>query len=346
MKVFLASVVVLALFAPPASAQANLKAPEESPPASVRQTIGLTEVTVTYHRPAVAGRTIWGKLVPYGEVWRAGANENTVITFSSDVKVGGKPLKAGTYGLHAIPTPKDWTIIFSTVHTAWGSYSYDAKEDALRVTVTPRALPAHEERMSFRFDEPSTTKATLVLAWEKLAVPIAIEVDTPKVVMASMRAELRGLARFSWDGWNQAAAYWVKNGGNLDEALKMADKSIEMRPTYPNHITRAQILAKRGKVADAKVAREKALTLASEADINLAGYQLIGEKKVDDAIALFRANVQKYPSSWNAHDSLAEALAIKGDKIGAIDAYSKALGMVKDPTQKKRIEKTLTELKK
>lgn len=331
-----------------ASATANaqqLKTPEESPHARVMQTVGITEITVDYHRPAVNGRKVWGELVPYNEPWRAGANENTTITFSTDVKVGGKPLKAGTYGLHMLPTPKQWTVMFSTVTTAWGSFSYDQKEDALRIQVTPTALAAHEERMVFKFDNPQMAKTTLTMAWEKLAVPIAIEIDTPKEVMANMRRELRGGIGFTWQGHNQAANYWLKNGGNLDEALKHSDRSVGIAATYGNLMVRAQILEKKGNAAGAKEARAKALTFANENDLNLAGYQLLGAKKVDEAIAQFQAVVQKYPDSWNARDSLAEALAVKGDKAGAIASYEKALAMVKDEVNKKRIKNTIAKLK-
>jgi hypothetical protein len=336
-----------AVLATTATARAQrLATPEASPAARVQQTIGLTEIAVSYHRPAVGGRVVWGQLVPYGEVWRAGANENTTVSFSSDVKVGGKPLRAGTYGLHAIPTAKDWTIIFNTVTTAWGSYSYDQKEDALRITVTPRPLPALEERLAYRFDEPTDTKVTLTLAWEKLGVPIAIEVDTPKVVMANMRGELRGVAQFNGESWAQAAAYWVRNKGPLDEALKMVDRSIQGGATYGNLMVRAEILEKQGNAAGAKEARAKAQPLATERDLNMVGYGLIRDKKLDEAIAMFRSIVQKYPQSWNAQDSLGEALVLKGDKAGAIAAYEKALSMVSDPEQKKRITQEIAKLKK
>src|SRR5262249_22700797 len=159
-----------------------------------------------------------------------------------------------------------------------------------------------------------------------------------KVVMANMRRELRGLPGFSWEGWSDAAAYWAQNGGPLDEALKMVDKSIQMRPQFANLMTRAQILDKLNKPNDAKDARTKAMTIASEGDLNVYGYRLMNEKKVDEAIAMFKSIVDKYPESWNARDSLGEALASKGDKTGAIASYEKALAMVKDPVQKKRIE--------
>lgn len=310
------------------------------------QTIGLTEIEVVYHRPAVAGRPVWGGLVPYGQVWRAGANTNTTVRFSTDVSIAGKPLRAGTYGLHAIPTQKDWTLIFSTMSVAWGSYTYDAKEDALRVTVTPRASTTAEERLSYRFDNPTMTSTTLVLAWDKLQVPVAITADTPRLVMANMRRELRGPANFSWEGWNDAAGYWLRNGGNLDEALKLSDRSTSQIPNYANLTTRAAILEKKGQAAAAKEARDRGLAVATEADLNQHGYALVADKKLDEAIAVFRLSAQRFAGSWNAHDSLGEALATKGDKAGAIEAYGRALGLVKDAANKKRIEATLDKLKK
>jgi DUF2911 family protein len=343
MKAFLATLVLFV--SATAHAQVSLKLPEASPAATVAQTVGLTEITVVYHRPAVGGREVWGKLVPYGEPWRAGANENTTVKFSSDVKIGGKPLPAGTYGLHMIPTAKDWTIAFSKMSAAWGSFTYDQKEDALRVTVTPRSNAASEERLSYRFDDPSETKTTLVLTWEKLSVPIAIEVDTPKVVMASIRQQLRSLPGFSWQGPVQAANYWLKNGGPLDEALKLVDRSIQMNENYQNLSVRAAILEKQGNAKGAADLRAKAQTLATETDLNQAGYQLMAAKKMDEAIKVFQTNVDHHPDSWNAQDSLGEALAAKGDKPGAIAAYTKARALVKDAVQQKRIDATLARLK-
>jgi hypothetical protein len=343
MKAFLTLAILFT--AATAHAQVALKMPEASPAATVTQTIGLTEVTVVYHRPAVAGRPVWGQLVPYGEPWRVGANENTTVTFSSDVKIGGKPLRAGTYGLHMIPTAKDWTVAFSTMAAAWGSFTYDQKEDALRVTVTPRPSATSEERLLYRFDEPTDTKATLVLAWEKLAVPVVIEVETPKIVMASIKQQLRGPAGFTEAGYTQAANYWLRNGGPLDEALKLADRSIQMRPTYPGMMVRAAILDKQGNAKGATEQRAKAQALATEADLNQAGYRLVADKKLDEAIKLFQSITERFPESWNAQDSLGEALASKGDKAGAIAAYTKAAALVKDPVQKKRIDATLAKLK-
>jgi hypothetical protein len=344
MRSFLATLVLFA--AGTAHAQVQLKTPEQSPAATVSQTVGLTEITVVYHRPAVAGRPIWGKLVPYGEPWRVGANENTTIAFSTDVKVGGKPLKAGTYGLHALPTAKDWTIMFSNMSVAWGSFTYDQKEDAARITVTPRATTASVERLVYRFDDPTETKTTLVLAWEKLEVPITIEVETPKIVMANIRGQLRGTAGFSWEGYVQAANYWVKNGGPLDEALKLVDRSIQMNENYQNLTVKAAIVEKQGNAKSATELRAKAQGLATEADLGQAGFQLLrGDKKVDEALKVFQATIARFPESVLAHAGLGESLAAKGDKPGAIAAYTKALSLSKDPAQQKRIEGRIAKLK-
>jgi len=268
------------------------------------------------------------------------------VAFSSPVKVGGKTLPAGTYGMHMIPTAKDWTVILNKVSDGWGSYAYDAKEDALRFTVAPQPAEAFEERLSYRFDDASEASTTLALRWEKLKLPIKIDVDTPAVVMSSMRGQLRGVAQFTWQAWAQAATYWAQHGGNLDEALKMADRSIGMQTTFQNLRAKALVVEKKGDAKAANELRAKSMALASEADLNQFGYGLIAQKKVEEAISIFQKNVQAHPDSWNVHDSLGEALALKGDKKAAADSYAKALTLVKDETNKKRIEQTLTRLKK
>lgn len=321
-----------------------LTLPQASPRASVTQTVGLTEMTITYHRPAVNARKIWGELVPYDEVWRAGANENTTISFTTPVKIGGKTLPAGTYGLHMIPAQGEWTVIFSTVSSAWGSFTYDAKEDAARVTARPE--PAEpRERLSFEFDEPTGDSVEVALRWEKLRVAFPVEVDTKSVVVESLRRELRGLPRFSWQGWNQAAAYCLQNDVNLEEALAWADRSISMNENFANLRTKAALLEKNGDTRTAGELRARSMKVATEADINTFGYQLLGQKKMDEAIEMFKKNVKDHPQSWNVYDSLGEAYAAKGDKKLAIENYSKALSMTRDETQKKRIEAVLKGLK-
>jgi tetratricopeptide (TPR) repeat protein len=324
----------------------TLTMPDASPAAAVSQTVGLTNVTISYHRPAVNKREIWGKLVPYKEVWRAGANMNTTIAFSTPVTVGGKSLPAGTYGLHMIPTEKDWTIILSANFSNWGSFSYDEKQDVLRFAATPRPAP-FEERLEYRFEDLSENSATAVLQWEKLEVPFQIQVDTKAVTFESLKTELYGLAQFFWQPWNQAAQWCVRNDYQLDQGLAWADKSIGLQKNFQNLRTKAAILEKKGDTKSAEELRAQAMKLATENDINLYGYQLMGQGKTDEAIALFRKNIKDHPDSWNTYDSLGEALEKKGDKKGAIENYSKALSMLSstDTANKKRITDILAKLK-
>ncbi len=321
-----------------------LTMPDASPAASVSQTIGLTNITISYHRPAVNKREIWGKLVPYDAVWRAGANMNTTITFSTPVTVGGKPLPAGTYGLHMIPTSSDWTIIFSANSNNWGSFSYDEKQDVLRFKATPR--PADfEERLEYQFENVGDNSVNAVLHWEKLEVPFTIDVDTKAVTFASLKNELYGLNQFFWQSWNGAAQWCLRNDYQLDQGLAWADKSIALAPTFQNLRTKAAFLDKKGDTKTADELRARSMKLATEVDINAVGYQLLQAGKTDEAIAMFRKNVKDHPDSWNTYDSLGEALAAKGDKKAAIADYSKALSMAPDDANRKRITDILTKLK-
>ncbi len=347
MKIRLLALALASVCASAGTAVAQLPPltlPDASPAATVSQVVGLTDITIDYHRPAVNKRKIWGDLVPYGQVWRAGANINTTIAFSSPVTVGGRKLPAGTYGLHMLPTEKDWSVMLSSTSTAWGSFSYDEKEDVVRFSVTPR--PADfEERLEYRFENPTDDSVDVVLQWEKLAVSFPISVDTNAVVMESLQKQLRGLPRFGWQAWNQAAQWALQHDTDLGQALQWADRSVTAQATFANLRTKAAILEKQGDAKAADELRARAMSIATEADINQYGYQLLGQKKTDEAIAVFRKNVKEHPGSWNAYDSLAEALAAKGDSKAAIENYTKAMSMTTDPTQKKRIQDILAKMK-
>jgi hypothetical protein len=341
-RIALVAALVTAV-ASPGLAQVQLTVPQPSPAASVSQRVGITDITVTYHRPAVNNRAVWGTLVPHDQVWRAGANENTVITFSTEVSVGGHVLPAGSYGLHMIPTAADWTVIFNKESHAWGSFFYDQKEDAARVTVTPRAS-GFEERLSYTLDEPTDRSVVATLHWEKLAVPVRIEVSTPAVVAASLRTQLRGPAGFTWQGFAQAAAWCARNEVNLDEAQAWADRAIVLNENFQTLRARALVAEKKGDAQMAEQLRGKSLTVATEADMNGYGYTLLQAGKKDEAIAVFRQNVAKYPSSWNVYDSLGEALAQAGETAEAVSNYQKARSMVRDDTNQKRIDGILSGL--
>src|SRR3954466_3966095 len=165
--------ILLAVLALGASLRADLNLPDVSQLAVTKQRLGLTDIKITYHRPLVNGRKIWGGVVPLGEVWRAGANENTVIDVSDPITVEGQALPAGTYGLHMIPTADSWTIIFSKMAQAWGSYTYNQSEDALRVTVKP--LPNEmDEALEYEFEDLKPDSVVITMKWEKLAVPFHV----------------------------------------------------------------------------------------------------------------------------------------------------------------------------
>src|SRR5450631_810181 len=179
---FLAFVPVFLAFVPVAQAQVPLALPDGSPKASVGQTVGLSDFEVTYHRPAVNKRKVWGGLVPYGETWRAGANQNTTLSAPTPFTFGGKAVPAGTYGVHMLPSEGDWTVILSAQAKAWGSFSYDAKEDVVRVAVKPEAAE-FVERLSYTFDEPANDTTAMALRWEKLRIAVPITVDTKAVTL-------------------------------------------------------------------------------------------------------------------------------------------------------------------
>ncbi|MFQ5708137.1 MAG: DUF2911 domain-containing protein [bacterium] len=335
-------------------AQQRLDLPRVSPHAVVTQRIGLTDVTIDYHRPGVKGREIWGKLVPYGLVpgtpfgsgnpypWRAGANENTTITFTDDVTIEGQKLAAGIYGLFLIPTESDWTIIFSNNHSAWGSFFYDEKQDALRVTVTPQKAP-HEEWLRYGFDDLTDHSAVAYLRWEQLKVPFKIEVDTHTVVLNSMRNQLTSLPAFSWQGWYQAANYCLRNDINYEEALTWIDRSIGQEKNFNNLQVKSRLLAKIDKAQEADQTMKMAVEIADESQLNRYGHRLLGQDKIKEAIDIFKLNVKRNPDSWNAYDSLAEGYQKDGNTKLAIKNFKKALGKAPE-NQKARIQKILSEL--
>lgn len=260
--------VLTVLVAAPLLAQ--FEGPQPSPKSSVMQRVGITDITITYSRPGVKGRTVWGDLVPYDKVWRTGANAATKIELSRDVKVNGSDLKAGTYSIHTIPTKGDWTIIFNSVAAPSG-YSYDEKNDVLRVTATPKA-GEHAERLTFEFPEVGDDKATVVIAWEKVAVPFTIEVDTKTHVMDGAKAQLD-----NWIPYFQAANY--ANGvGMKDDAMRWMDRSISIRETHTNLAAKARMLAEAGKKKEAIELAKKAVAVGKEAGSNTAATEKLIEE--------------------------------------------------------------------
>jgi hypothetical protein len=296
---------------------ALLDLPRDSQHSVVIQRIGITDITINYHRPLVKGRTIWGKVVPYDEVWRAGANENTTITFTDPVSIEGKPLAKGTYGLHMIPGHDQWTVIFSKEHVAWGSFTYKQADDALRVTVKPQTSDPHEA-LTYDFDDVKPDSAVATLRWEKVAVPFKIDVNVHDIVQASLHNQLQGLPQYMWEGWDDAATYLLTNKYDLDEALQYEEISIKTEPRFDNYLTKSQILEAMGRKDDAEVAKNAALQRATAAQLYYYGRQLQTQGKQDQAFDLFRQAAKKDPNDWVVHDGTARIYSANGDFDNAL----------------------------
>ncbi len=319
------------------SVQAQLTLPQVSPQATLSQNLGPAQITITYSRPSVKGRKVWGGIVPLhenaelqqGEIpWRCGANDNTVVTFSEEVSIEGKKLAAGTYGLHMLPSEKEWTIIFSNNSTSWGSFFYKPNEDALRVKVTPRAN-AHQELLTYDLIDPNGNEATIVLNWEKLQVPIKVAVDE-EVTLTSIRNQLRNTPGFTWQGWNAAANYCIQNKTNLEEGLAWAQQAVNRGQNFTTLSTQSTLLGMNGKEEEAKKIMETALTTASNAELNTYGYQLLNTNRQDEAIEIFKLNTERNPNDPNVWDSYGEGLTTRnapGDKKAAIKAFKKSLSL-------------------
>jgi hypothetical protein len=192
--VLLAGLVILTAVSSAQTATSEtlmLNLPRASQHAMVMQRIGITDITINYHRPLANGRQIWGKLVPYGQVWRAGANENTTMSFTDPVSIEGHPLDKGTYGLHMIPGETEWTVIFSKDADAWGSFSYKQADDALRVTVKAQATDLHDA-LAYDFDDVKPDSAVVAMRWEKVAVPFKVSVNVNETVIAASTSTSTG----------------------------------------------------------------------------------------------------------------------------------------------------------
>ena len=257
-KVYLLAVLVFFGFS---SVFAQLNLPRESQRQSVTQTIGDTTVTIVYHRPNVKGRKIWDGLEPYGKVWRTGANEATTFEVSNDVKINGQVLPKGKYSLHTIPNKDEWTIIFNKTAEQWGSFQYDQKQDALRVTAKPIRTEL-QETMSLGFENVKANTADVVIAWEQVKVPFTVDVgDVSGRVLADIRNQMTTLKPDDFRTPAQAAG-WVLNSkmtANYEEALKWIDASIKVRETVGNLYTKARLLAGLNRKSEAIATIEKAI---------------------------------------------------------------------------------------
>jgi Protein of unknown function (DUF2911) len=246
---------------------AQLTLPRDSQRQEVSQTVGDTKVSIVYHRPNTKGRQVWGKLVPFGEVWRTGANENTTFEVTNDVTINGQALPKGKYGLHSIPNKNEWTIIFSKVNNEWGSFTYKEQNDALRVKVMPTKSPM-QETMSLGFGDISATTTQVMLTWEKLKVGFSVNVgDVNARALTAIRTAIESRKPEDARPLNQGANFILANKlkANYDEAMMWLDKSISAKETYGNLSAKARLFGEMGKVADAIMTGEKAVMVGKNA---------------------------------------------------------------------------------
>src|SRR5215831_6311915 len=320
------------------SAQNDLNLPDVSQAAEVKQRIALTDITVKYHRPLVNGRKIWGGLVPYGKVWRAGANENTTIEFSDPVSVEGKPLDKGTYGLHMIPNPDSCTVIFSKTNTGWGSYSYDQKDDALRVEVKPRSLAENKEALEYEFEDLKPTSTAVTLKWEKLGIPFSVSVNDGDQTLQNIRAQMKGGGQFAWQAPDEAAQFCLTRKVNLDEALRWANLSIQNEERFENLSTKADILKALNRPDEAKTAWNKALEKADAAQLYAYGRQLQNQKKGAEAMEIFKQVAKRFPNGVFGYLAQARLKSAAGDFAGALSDAKQAQAASPSDAQKQAIQ--------
>jgi len=358
--VYLGTLIVAFLFTS-MNANAQLDLPRGSQKASVSQTVGISKIYISYSRPSVNGREIWGKLVPYGmnnlgfgtakeSPWRAGANENTIIKFTDDVTIEGQALAAGKYGLHmVVKEDGSATVIFSKNNSAWGSFFYDPADDALKVDVQTKSIP-HVEQLTYDFVDVTANSATAVLNWEKKQIPFKIEVGVTEIVLADIRKKLQNQPGFNRQTWENAAAFSMNNDGDLNEALGWIDGAIAgkffSQQDFNNTNIKAGILNKLGRQAEALAAYESYLPKATILEVHQIGRQYISFGMKDKALAVFQMNAENNKDTWPVHYGLARGYSANGDYETALKHLKMALENAPNPVSKGRVQANIEKLEK
>jgi hypothetical protein len=260
-------ITALALVLTTSAFAQQVRTPRPSPSSTLTQTVGLTDITIKYSRPGVKGRTIWGDLVPYGKVWRTGANEATTISFSDDVMVGGQKLAKGTYSLHTTPGQNEWTIHFNSVADQWGSYSYDPAKDVVKVTAKPESAD-FREWLTFEVPEMTTDTAKVVIRWEKIAVPFTVDTQSTARTLASLKRAMEP----TWQTPYMAASFAFDNKGAATDAEMNAwiEQSLKLNQNIANLYLRARMAERAGNKADAIRYGEMAIAAATPQQADFA----------------------------------------------------------------------------
>lgn len=328
-----------------------------SPPAGgnkkamVGERIGITDVTINYDRPGVKGREgkIYGTDVVhegYKDLsldagtatkapWRAGANENTTIEFTTDVSIEGKKLPAGKYGFFVSWNEKECTVIFNKENKSWGSYFYDEKYDALRINVKPVKLDKSVEWLKYEFVEQTSTGATILLQWEKTGIPFKVEVDLIATQLEAFRTGLKGDNGFSWEANLQAANYCLQKKTALDEGMVWAERAALFGNNFNTKSTYAEFVELKGNKAKADSIMNKALEKAEMTEIHQYGRKLLAQKQVDKALEIFKLNAKKNPKQYTVYVGLARGYSAKGDFKTALQHAKTALPLAPDEQNKK-----------
>jgi len=331
--------------------------------AVVSEQVGLTQVTITYHRPAVRGREgkIWGEVVHKGFInqgfgngkpapWRAGANENTVVEFDNDVKVEGQTLPKGRYGFFIAYDPSESIVIFSKRSDAWGSFFYDEKEDALRVKVKPQPVEKSVENLKYEFTNQTPNSAVIALSWEKLSIPFKVEVDYLKQQFDALVAESQNPRGFTPQGLNIAAGWTLQNDYQLEKGLEWATLATSPKfpgdPTsFPALSTKAAILDKLGRTEEAAAVIKSALPFGNVGELQQLGRQLLTAKKPQAALEVFQFNYNKNPNQFTALMGMARGLSANGEYAKALEFANKALPLAPNDSGKQAVQAMIEKLK-
>ena len=331
--------------------------------AIVSEQVGLTQVTITYHRPEVRGREgkVWGQLVPKGFVdqgfgngkptpWRAGANENTVIEFDNDVKVEGQPLAKGRYALFIAYDPAESIVIFSKRSDAWGSFYYDEKEDALRVKVRPQPIEKSVEHLKYEFSEQTPNSAVIALSWEKLSIPFKVEVDLLKQQFDAFVTEALNPRGWTPQGLAIAANWTLQNNYQLEKGLEWA--TLATSKTFPGDPTsfaglsvKAGILDKLGRSDEAAAILKTAIPLGKMGELQQLGRQLLTAKKPKSALEVFEFNYRKYPDQFTTLVGMVRGLSANGEYAKALEFATKALPLAPNEPNKQSVQTMIDKLK-
>jgi tetratricopeptide (TPR) repeat protein len=325
--------------------------------------VGVTDIEINWNAPGVKGRegNIWGtSIAPYGftvlgygsyvaSPWRAGANESTTISFSTDVTINGKPLPAGTYGFFIALYPDSCTLIFNRNTAGWGSYFYKSDLDVLRVTTRQQKdLKESKERLDYTFSNQTDRSVEVALEWEKWRIPFKVEVDLLNTTLASIRSQLSGAMGFDPPGLEAAAAWCLQNNVNYEEALGwinvVVDPNLGRVTTFHALSTKAGLLAKLNKKEEADKIMQAALENANVNEMHSYGRQLLAEKRVKEAMVVFEKNHKKYKGAWPTNGGMMRGYSAMGDLKKALEYARLALAQAPNEENKKFLEQAVKTL--